>query len=172
MPKRKADCTPEEWAAIRERARKYDATQRAKPERQQYMKDYMASYTKTPEYRESDNARYGDDRREKQLSRLRARAYGASPVEVAMLRDLQQGKCAVCGVDFAPPRPGGKHGTECLDHCHTTKKVRGLLCRMCNTFEGFLLRRGLAPADYAASLQAYLDNPPADMAKDIMEIAG
>lgn len=37
----------------------------------------------------------------------------------------QNGKCAICSIDFKKMKP-------CVDHCHKTNKVRGLLCRPCN----------------------------------------
>jgi hypothetical protein len=40
-----------------------------------------------------------------------------------------QGRCcAVC----KSPYPGRKNGQWSTDHCHTTKKVRGILCNGCN----------------------------------------
>ena len=39
--------------------------------------------------------------------------------------------CAICGNG----KPGGV-GTFHVDHCHETKKVRGLLCHHCNTALG------------------------------------
>ena len=46
---------------------------------------------------------------------------------------LQAGKCDICG----------KHQMElnkrlCVDHCHETGKIRGLLCHSCNVAIGFL----------------------------------
>lgn len=41
----------------------------------------------------------------------------------------QGGKCAICRIDT----PTGKHGSLHIDHCHTTLKVRGLLCHNCNS---------------------------------------
>lgn len=40
----------------------------------------------------------------------------------------QDNKCFICGYDF-----GQKQGDIYVDHCHTTKQVRGLLCQNCNT---------------------------------------
>jgi len=40
---------------------------------------------------------------------------------------VQNNKCAICGVAE----------NLCVDHCHTTTKVRGLLCRKCNSLLGF-----------------------------------
>jgi len=43
-----------------------------------------------------------------------------------MLRQSQNGECAICGRDLGPG-----HGTN-VDHNHDTGKVRGLLCLRCN----------------------------------------
>lgn len=43
----------------------------------------------------------------------------------------QDNRCAICG-DFFHDRK------TCLDHCHTTKRYRGLLCYNCNTGIGKL----------------------------------
>ena len=40
-------------------------------------------------------------------------------------------QCAVCGVTADKAR-------MCIDHCHDTKKVRGLLCHSCNTALGLM----------------------------------
>lgn len=42
----------------------------------------------------------------------------------------QQGACAIC------KRKGDRK--LCVDHCHTTGKIRGLLCNACNSGIGFL----------------------------------
>lgn len=54
--------------------------------------------------------------------------YGLASEDYDNLVAKQQGRCAICG----------KHYTETkkpliIDHCHTTGKVRGLLCYKCNT---------------------------------------
>lgn len=43
----------------------------------------------------------------------------------------QDGCCAICRV--AMTWHGRKPTSACVDHCHTTGLVRGLLCRLCNT---------------------------------------
>lgn len=45
----------------------------------------------------------------------------------------RQGRCCVI---CKATKPGGR-GTWHTDHCHTTGKVRGILCTRCNTGVGF-----------------------------------
>ena len=47
--------------------------------------------------------------------------------------EKQIGLCAICGSD-SPGRRGSKNFT--VDHDHTTKEVRGLLCHSCNVMLG------------------------------------
>lgn len=64
----------------------------------------------------------------------------------------QGGKCALCERAVVTRTP-------CLDHCHTTGVVRGVLCRGCNAqlgkIENNLLRNGLGNI---ADLARYLKN--------------
>jgi hypothetical protein len=46
----------------------------------------------------------------------------------------QEFKCAVCKVDFKRMPKKLRH----VDHCHKTKRVRGILCFECNWALGFL----------------------------------
>ena len=55
-----------------------------------------------------------------QLKRL----YGMSPADYDALLAKQDGVCATCG------KPSKE--TLCVDHCHATGTIRGLLCRKCN----------------------------------------
>jgi Recombination endonuclease VII len=56
--------------------------------------------------------------------RERARRYGLTLEEFRAILARQGGVCAICG-------RGGRR--LCVDHCHTTGKVRGFLCSPCNT---------------------------------------
>lgn len=45
----------------------------------------------------------------------------------------QRGMCAICGVHREPfDSVNGKTNTLVVDHCHSSKRVRGLLCANCN----------------------------------------
>ena len=46
---------------------------------------------------------------------------------------MSRNACGICASDV----PGGKGGFA-VDHCHTTGKVRGILCQRCNTGIGLL----------------------------------
>jgi hypothetical protein len=82
----------------------------------------------------------------------RKRMYGITPEQYDQMLASQGGLCAVC----RNPERRVLHGTVtslAVDHCHQTKKIRGLLCSQCNLIIGgakddpTLLRR----------LAAYLD---------------
>ena len=59
-------------------------------------------------------------------------AYDLSVSEYNALFEKQGGICAICG------NPPGKKALY-VDHCHTTGKIRGLLCGHCNSMLGFSL---------------------------------
>jgi hypothetical protein len=55
----------------------------------------------------------------------RKHKYGVTPEQVwAMLKE-QNYTCAICPNEIT-------YKSAHLDHCHTTLKVRGLLCKLCN----------------------------------------
>ena len=65
------------------------------------------------------------------------KAYGISLKDYNELLTKQNGKCSICGVDN-----NGYYRKKlrafAVDHCHTTSKIRGLLCSDCNTGIGLL----------------------------------
>jgi hypothetical protein len=61
---------------------------------------------------------------QKRATMLRLR-YKLTPEQVAVMKEAQQGCCAICGVGLDTTITN-------IDHCHTTGKVRGLLCVNCN----------------------------------------
>jgi hypothetical protein len=81
--------------------------------------------------------------------RLKAR-YGITLAEYEAMFEAQGGKCAICGQppgDNVRAHWGGK---LCIDHCHETNTVRGLLCNDCNLAVGYAKTEAtaLAVAEY------------------------
>lgn len=72
------------------------------------------------------------------------RRYGLTPKDYDEFLARQGGRCAICGTDDPPVRGKGNGASQQLkklfvvDHCHITGRVRGLLCRKCNTGIGGL----------------------------------
>lgn len=59
--------------------------------------------------------------------------YGITPEDYVNMLHKQKGVCAICGQDNPVHR-----GNMCVDHSHTTGKVRGLLCHTCNITLGYM----------------------------------
>jgi hypothetical protein len=74
---------------------------------------------------------------------------GYTLAELEAVYDASGGLCAICGATESD----AKHS---LDHCHATGRLRGLLCRRCNTGVGMLgddPARLRAAADYLERTQ-------------------
>jgi hypothetical protein len=60
--------------------------------------------------------------------------YGIEPEEYEALYAQQDGKCAICGTpvsNYLRDLDASGRGT-CVDHCHDSNRVRGILCHGCN----------------------------------------
>ena len=71
------------------------------------------------------------DRAAHRLRSLRSRLkhfYGITHEEYLAMEEAQGNCCAICKA----PKASLKGRGWCTDHCHTTGKVRGLLCTSCN----------------------------------------
>jgi hypothetical protein len=55
--------------------------------------------------------------------------YNICQQDIDNMFEEQDGRCALCKEKFVD-------GNDNIDHCHTTGRVRGLLCRFCNTTLG------------------------------------
>lgn len=64
--------------------------------------------------------------------------YGISIEEYNILLEKQEHKCAICECNSFEKRWTNKNNNLpfVVDHCHTTNKVRGLLCDNCNLMIG------------------------------------
>jgi Recombination endonuclease VII len=66
-------------------------------------------------------------RRDKERRRLKSH-YGITPAELRWMKRVQMNRCAICGLKKV----------LVVDHCHVTRRVRGLLCFNCNSAIAFL----------------------------------
>lgn len=94
--------------------------------------------------------------------------YRMRPADYEALRSEQEYRCAICGdhedeiafVLGGRPRKDGKPSAEgkklVIDHCHTTGRVRGLLCNACNT----LLGKASERPEVLIAAAAYLKREP------------
>ena len=60
-------------------------------------------------------------------SRMRKRLYGITDEQFISMWEEQDGKCKICYTELEITRSG-----YAIDHCHTSKLVRGILCSPCN----------------------------------------
>ena len=136
------------------RARRNAQSAKDKAARAEYMKEYYAKnpekfQKRTPEQQAEYNARrrekYAEcaETREKAKAAARlwaqsnpdgkkaqrlAAAYGIALSDFNDMMAMQNNACAICGYsDMSDPKI-----FPVVDHCHTTGKVRGILCSSCN----------------------------------------
>ena len=83
------------------------------------LKTWQKEYKKTPQGKLSQRYRHIKHR------------YGLNKDDYLAMLEKQNNACAIC---LNPETI--ENSILCVDHCHTTGKVRGLLCRMCNSALG------------------------------------
>lgn len=90
---------------------------------------YMQNYRKQHKDRLNKYLReWRRDKKRNQKSYNLRYNYGLSIAEYHQLLARASNCCEICGVD----------DDLAVDHCHTTKRIRGILCRKCNSGLGFL----------------------------------
>lgn len=83
--------------------------------------------------------KYKDDPVVRKRNRLNSRnynikKYGISVEDFHRMMDEQKGQCLICSSEFcASAEMADIFKVACIDHCHESGKVRGLLCRPCNS---------------------------------------
>jgi len=88
------------------------------------LKDLEARKAYDRAYHQKHDKFRKDQRRERDL----LKKYGITLTKYNELLKAQKGRCASCGADRSDQRVATLH----VDHCHSTGKVRGLLCTNCN----------------------------------------
>ncbi len=106
--------------------------QERKQARREYQRQYKAQRRQDPEYRKKAAERTKKWREANPDEQLK-RNYGITREERDALFAAQGFKCAVCRTDD----PGAKRDWN-VDHCHSTGRVRGVLCHNCNVALGLL----------------------------------
>jgi hypothetical protein len=66
---------------------------------------------------------------DKHKNQILKRNYGITVDQYNKMISDQDNKCLICKINMLNP---------CVDHCHKTGMVRGILCRKCNQAIGFL----------------------------------
>jgi hypothetical protein len=80
-------------------------------------------------------AEYRAKNRRKSYLQESYRKYGITEEQYKTLMESQNNSCATCKKLFDWD---DKQTKPHIDHCHETKKVRGILCNKCNTTLGLL----------------------------------
>lgn len=68
--------------------------------------------------------------KKKKFAGMIKRKYGITLNQYELMLEEQKGLCKICSL------PPNKDKKLHIDHCHTTGRVRGLLCAQCNWFVG------------------------------------
>jgi hypothetical protein len=117
-------------------------------------------YRTRPEYAEARRAYHrqwmaANPEKASKWSRQKAlrRRYGMTIDEYDAMLERQNGVCAACGGTSTDGR------RLSVDHEHTTKRVRGLLCNHCNRAVGYLRDDPVAAAALAEYLRLH-QTPP------------
>lgn len=135
----RAQLTPEQKAR-KKAVRRATRALRTPDEKRQYA--LLRKAARTPEWKAKEKVRA----RAKYIAMpelFRARwlkRYGLTPEAYDVLLEVHGGRCALCS-----------DTRVCVDHDHLTGRIRGLLCRKCNSGLGLLgddLNRIQAAADY------------------------
>ena len=96
---------------------------------QKWCKSCRSGYNhKNTHYQREYQRKYRGDNIAELRDQRRQTKYGVEAGFFSRLLVIQDHKCAICSEPV--------NESSALDHCHTTGKVRGILCTLCNTALG------------------------------------
>jgi len=125
----------QQWReANREKTRAYRAAYRAKNRAELYEKQTAWKEANPERIKELKARWYVENREKSRASSKRSafmRNYGITPEQAEQMLEAQDFVCAICTSDA--PGQKGWH----VDHCHSSGKVRGILCGFCNLMLGY-----------------------------------
>ncbi|MCY1435743.1 Recombination endonuclease VII [compost metagenome] len=100
-------------------------------------KEHFSVRTDRPNHSPEDPSKYSSSCFECTSMNSRLRFFGITLEEFNTLREVHEDKCAICGLhEFECRNLKTKYYGLYVDHCHSTEKVRGLLCHSCNLILG------------------------------------
>lgn len=119
------------------------------PER---MREYRAKYRASNAAKIAKiNAAWKAANKDKVAGYHLADRYSLTLEEYTAMLDAAKYQCAICAAPVLHmTAEGGRTTKACVDHCHTTGKVRGILCHSCNRQLAFV-------EAHKASIEAYLE---------------
>lgn len=91
----------------------------------------QAKYQKNKEKHCEITKKYYEENLEWRKDLHLQKTYGITMDDKIKLRNEQENKCWICEKEFEDDK------SAFVDHCHSTKKVRGLLCHLCNSGLGY-----------------------------------
>ena len=136
------------------RRQEREAAAEAKKRRNARERAYKKKLREDPAYMAAQKQWQRDYRAKPEVKILQRHAnyirrYGISAEDIDKMRGAQNYACAICGSPFA-----GHNKLWHVDHCHTTGKVRGILCPGCNLGLGAFRDSACALRNAAAYIEA------------------
>lgn len=114
----------------------------------------QCKYAYNQQYKRKNWNRIHDKRKGLEREYQLKTKYGITLQAYDEMLKAQGGCCGICGLPEEYKDRSGNIAQLCVDHCHTTNKVRKLLCKRCNMALG-LMRDNPELLDVAANYIRY-----------------
>src|ERR1035437_2051078 len=103
-----------------------------RPEVKEHIKEYRLKNKERDKKQSKDNRNRPEVKEHKKECQLK-HYYGITLEQHRQMFIAQDGKCAICGMNFKESHNKSKC---CVDHDHETKQIRQLLCKRCMSMIG------------------------------------